>query len=86
MTETEQTALRALAREYKVRLPSRPLTVGEVVRVVAVVGGYEPTRSTPPGWIVLLRGWKRFQDYVRGFLAGQQARKKPKTRKKPGSG
>jgi hypothetical protein len=47
--------------------PARPLTAGEVVRLIARLGGFlARRRDGDPGVKVLWRGWRRFQDILIG--------------------
>jgi hypothetical protein len=76
-------------------LPAPPRwSVRRVVQTLARLGGWEPrTRAPHPGWRVVLRGWRRFQELraFAEFLAAQdphptaQAPPVPSPRRRPPS-
>ena len=56
--------LREVCRFHRVPTPTR-WSVRSVVAAVAQLGGWEPRRDRKPGWRVVLRGWRRFEDLRR---------------------
>jgi hypothetical protein len=80
--------LKLACRYHHLPLPRRPWTVGDVISRLAQMGGYEPRKDRPPGWKVIWRGWRvfnNFWDHVR-FLRSQTAapaRPKPAPKSAP---
>ena len=67
--------LKLACRYHHLPLPRRPWTVGDVISRLAQMGGYEPRKDRPPGWKVIWRGWRvfnNFWDHVR-FVRHQTA-------------
>ncbi|HYO51613.1 MAG TPA: hypothetical protein VEU50_02330, partial [Archangium sp.] len=48
------------------------LTLQQALFLIAALGGYMANPDkTPPGWLVLWRGFERLRDYVAGFTLSQ---------------
>lgn len=69
LTAAEVSSLKAMAKHLGIKTPWRQWTVSRAVLVLAMAGGYDPHRKSPPGWKVLWRGWKRFRDFYAGWSA-----------------
>ena len=67
--------LKLACRYHHLPLPRRPWTVSDAILRLAQMGGYEPRKDRPPGWKVIWRGWRvfnNFWDHVR-FMRHQTA-------------
>ncbi len=69
LSEAEVSSLKNMALHQGIATRWRQWTVSHVVQVIAIAGGYNPQRASPPGWRVLWRGWKRFRDFYDGWSA-----------------
>ena len=68
-------ALKVACRYHHLPLPRRPWTLRDVTLRLAEMGGYEPRKDQPPGWKVIWRGWRvfnNFWDHLR-FIRTQEA-------------
>jgi len=67
--------LKLACRYHHLPLPHRPWTLSDVILRLAEMGGYEPRKDQPPGWKVIWRGWRvfnNFWDHLR-FIRDQEA-------------
>jgi hypothetical protein len=66
----EVQVLLALAPRLAPRqVPSGTPTLAEALYLIALLGGFMGSRSTPqPGWLILWRGYERLRERVEGFL------------------
>jgi hypothetical protein len=74
-------ALKMACRYHHLPLPRRPWTLHDVIVRLAQIGGYEPRKDRQPGWKVIWRGWRAFNnfwDHLR-FLRRQQVAPPPKS-------
>lgn len=68
-------ALKMACRYHHLPLPHRPWTLRDVILRLAQMGGYEKRKDQPPGWKVIWRGWRvfnNFWDHMR-FLRDHEA-------------
>jgi hypothetical protein len=56
-------ALKLASRYHRLPLPRRPWTLKDVTLRLAQMGGYEPRKDQPPGWKVIWRGWRVFNNF-----------------------
>jgi hypothetical protein len=54
--------LKLASRYHHLPLPRRPWTLRDVTLRLAEMGGYEPRKDQPPGWKVIWRGWRVFNN------------------------
>jgi hypothetical protein len=60
----EAIAMLKLACHYHhLPLPRRPWTLKDVILRLAQMGGYELRKDQPPGWKVIWRGWRVFNNF-----------------------
>jgi hypothetical protein len=60
----EAIAMLKLACHYHhLALPRRPWTLRDATLRLAQMGGYEPRKDQPPGWKVIWRGWRVFNNF-----------------------
>jgi hypothetical protein len=74
--------LKLACRYHHLPLPRRPWTLRDVTLRLAQMGGYEPRKDQPPGWKVIWRGWRvfnNFWDHAR-FLQSHDAAPVPRKR------
>jgi 5-methylcytosine-specific restriction endonuclease McrA len=67
--------LKLACRYHHLPLPRRPWTLRDMTLRLAQMGGYEPRKDQPPGWKVIWRGWRvfnNFWDHLR-FIRSQEA-------------
>jgi hypothetical protein len=72
--------LKLACRYHHLPLPRRPWTLRDVTLRLAQMGGYEPRKDQPPGWKVIWRGWRvfnNFWDHAR-FLQSHDAAPTPR--------
>jgi hypothetical protein len=60
--ETVQ-AIREACDFHRISCPRRAWTIGEMVLVLARLGGYEPGKEKRYGWRVVWRGWARVREH-----------------------
>lgn len=78
-------ALKEASRYHKLPLPRRAWTLSDVILRLAQMGGYELRKGRDPGWQVIWRGWKvfnNFWDHLR-FLQGRAGAQGPARRGGP---
>jgi hypothetical protein len=64
-TETQIEAVRDIQTQNEV--PERgPVTMGQMVRAIAFLGGWTGSKHRPPGTKILVRGWGEVTAYLRG--------------------
>src|SRR4051794_39632813 len=56
-------ALTPACRYHRLPLLRRPWTLCDVISRLAQMGGYEPRKEQPPGWKVIWRGWRVFNNF-----------------------
>ncbi len=88
-------ALKMASRYHHLPLPRRPWTLRDVIDRLARMGGYEPRKDQPPGWKVIWRGWRvfnNFWDHLRfmrsqpAALSSRPTSRRPPARPEGGSG
>jgi hypothetical protein len=55
--------LKLACRYHHLSLPRRPWTLRDATLRLARMGGYEPRKDRPPGWKVIWRGWRVFNNF-----------------------
>ena len=55
--------LKLACRYHHLPLPRRPWTLRDATLRLAQMGGYEPRKDQPPGWKVIWRGWRVFNNF-----------------------
>jgi hypothetical protein len=55
--------LKQACRYHHLSLPRRPWTLHDVILRLAQMGGYELRKDRPPGWKVIWRGWRVFNNF-----------------------
>jgi len=56
-------ALKQACRYHRLPLPRRPWTLRDVTLKLAQMGGYELRKGRQPGWKVIFRGWRVFNNF-----------------------
>lgn len=56
-------ALKLACRYHHLSLPRRPWTLRDLTLRLAQMGGYEKRKDQPPGWKVIWRGWRVFNNF-----------------------
>jgi hypothetical protein len=66
-------ALKQACRYHRLPLPRRPWTLRDVTLRLAQMGGYELRKGRQPGWKVIFRGWRVFNNFWdhQRFLASE---------------
>jgi len=75
-------ALKETAHYHEVVWPRGRVTIGQVVKVVAQIGGYEKRKDRQPGWQVIYRGWARFEEH-RAIVEHAQRRRAQRRKSAP---
>jgi hypothetical protein len=55
--------LKLTCRYHRLPLPRRAWTLRDVISRLAQMGGYEPRKDQLPGWKVIWRGWRVFNNF-----------------------